>query len=211
MNIQKFEKRIKLISCLKIKQNYEIGEVLLGFEGKNKYAISDGQNEIFATAEEYSWGLASWIFRQIFRYWRSFEIHIKDLEGNLLYILKCPFRFFFKTLYLTNVSGESLGHIQQRFAILSKKFDIMNERGRRIGTIRSPLLKIWTFEVKSRGRTVGEIQKKWSGALSELFTDKDNFIINFSDSGLDHEERILILATSLLIDIVYFENNYSGR
>lgn len=211
MSKNEFENQISHTPYLKIQQNYEIGEILIGLEGRNRYQISDHNGEIFAEAKEKSNGIASWVYRQFFKYWRSFEIEIIDMRGQLQLKLKCPFRFFLKSMFVTYGDGKTIGHIQQRFAILQKKFDIFDLRNRRVATIRSPFFKMWTFEIKSRGRPVGEIQKKWNGAVSELFTDKDNFMIHFSDKNLSPQDRALFLATSLLIDVVYFENNYSGR
>ena len=56
------------------------------------------------------------------------------------------------------------------------------------------------------GRQVAIVAKKWSGFLTEGFTDADRFRIEFGDSRLNAEERQLLLAAALFIDIHYFEN-----
>jgi uncharacterized protein YxjI len=98
-----------------------------------------------------------------------------------------------------------LGHIQQRFAIFRKQFDVHDSRGRVIARINSSFFRFWTFEFKSGQRELGKIEKKWSGVLSEMFTDKDNFIVSFEDKT-DEKLRPLMLATCLMVDMIYFEN-----
>ena len=52
---------------------------------------------------------------------------------------------------------------------------------------------------------VGLIQKKWSGLLKELFTDADNFWVDF-EAVADPQLRALLFSATVLIDIVHFEN-----
>ena len=52
---------------------------------------------------------------------------------------------------------------------------------------------------------MAEVKKKWSGLLSEAFTDKDNFQIEFVDSSLKENERKVVMASSIFIDLMYFE------
>jgi len=182
-------------------------EILLGYETRNKYRIFDEDMKPIAFAAEASKGLGAAIMRGIFKHWRSFEIKIFSESRELMYLAKFPFRWFFKTLYLENTSGKLLGHLQQRFAILYKKFDLYDGNGIIIAHIKSPLFKMWTFDFQINQRKIGTIQKKWSGGLMEIFTDKDNFIVSYAQPDLDPNTKALMMATCLMIDIVYFENN----
>ena len=49
------------------------------------------------------------------------------------------------------------------------------------------------------------MQKKWSGLLAEAVTDKDNFLVDFGNGPLGENERRLVLAAALFIDLQYFE------
>jgi hypothetical protein len=75
-----------------------------------------------------------------------------------------------------------------------------------VARINSSFFHFWTFEFFDRARSLGKIQKKWSGALTELFSHKDNFVISFRP-GLWPDLQVLLLAACLMVDIVYFENN----
>ncbi len=41
--------------------------------------------------------------------------------------------------------------------------------------------------------------------FTELFTDKDTFMIDFTDERLTDNERKLVLAAAVFIDMKYFE------
>ncbi len=71
--------------------------------------------------------------------------------------------------------------------------------------VSSPLWKPWTYPFSQNGVEVACIRKKFSGALSELFTDKDNFKIEYRRSDIGENERRLILAASIFVDLMYFE------
>jgi hypothetical protein len=56
------------------------------------------------------------------------------------------------------------------------------------------------------GVEVGSICKKWSGLGKELFTDADNFTIEFPPFA-SGTERAALLGALFLIDYLYFENS----
>ena len=78
-------------------------------------------------------------------------------------------------------------------------------QGRVILEVSSPIWRIWTFEFRRQGKVVAAVKKRWSGALSEIFTDRDNFLVEFSPGLPIEEERALVLAAAIFIDLQYFE------
>ena len=57
----------------------------------------------------------------------------------------------------------------------------------------------------SGGQEVGKITKKWSGGMKEVFTDADNFAVQFP-SGATEAQKAALLGAVFLIDFVHFEN-----
>lgn len=55
-------------------------------------------------------------------------------------------------------------------------------------------------------QSVGKISKQWSGLAKEIFTDADNFGIQFP-MDLDVKMKATMLAACFLIDFMYFEDN----
>jgi uncharacterized protein YxjI len=190
---------------LVISQRIELGE-FFGFETRNKYQILDETKQPVAFAAEQQKGIFGFLLRQVIGHWRPFTLSFFTPDRQAFMTAHHPFRFFFQRLEVVDAQGLNLGAIQQRFAIFTKRFDVENERGTVVMTVSSPIWKIWTFPFLRDGKQVAAIKKKWSGALSEIFTDKDNFIVEFESPLLTENERRLILAAALFVDLQYFEN-----
>ena len=189
---------------LLVKQSFE-GMELLGFETRNKFVIMDENKNPIGHAAEQGKGILGFFLRQYLGHWRKFDIHFFDENHQLVMIAHHPFRFFFQRLEINSASGNYLGALQQRFAIFSKKFDVVDERENVLYEMRSPIWKIWTFPFYKRGQEVARVEKKWTGLLAEMFTDKDTFLVHYKDQSLSISQRLIILATSLFIDLQYFE------
>lgn len=186
-----------------IRQRKELAE-LFGFETRNKYAIESAGAEVGFAAEQGKGGL-QFLFRQFLGHWRPFEIHFFDEARQLVMKAVHPFRFLFQRLEVVSADGRALGAIQQRFALLSKRFDVEDASGNVVMTVSSPLWRPWTFAFERQNHEVARIEKKWSGLLKEAFLDADSFRILYSTPELGLDERSLILAAGIFIDLQYFE------
>src|SRR5690606_11379541 len=175
-----------------IKQRFEMAE-LIGFETRNKYEIRDSNNEVIGFAAEQQKGLFAFLMRQTLGHWRTFEIHIMNLQRMRSLLCKHPFRFFFQRFEVYTNEGKYLGAAQQRFSIFSKRFDIQDERGAVLFEMSSPIYRIWTFPVKKGNFEYARISKKWAGTATEIFTDKDSFLVEFKSANLSLDHKYLIL------------------
>ncbi len=187
-----------------VRQRHELGE-WFGFETRNKYEILGKDGRQIGFAAEQQKGFLGFIMRQWLGHWRSFELHIFNEQKQLAFIASNPFRWLFQRLEVRDAQGKFLGALQQRFAILEKRFDVEDAYGKVIMEVASPFWKLWTFPFISNGREVATVEKKWSGAFFEMLTDKDNFMVTFKNPNRDEERRSLLLAAALFIDLQYFE------
>jgi uncharacterized protein YxjI len=195
---------LKTHNKLLVHQIHEVAE-LFGFETRNKYEILGENGGQVAWAAEQQKGFLGFLLRHFLGHWRSFTIQIYDAQRQPALLAQHPFRLFFQRLEVFETNGRYLGSIQQRFSILSKRFDVQNPQGMTLFEVASPIWRIWSFPFLHAGRNVAQVTKKWSGALFEMFTDKDKFLVEYSDPKLSEDERKLILASSLFIDLQYFE------
>lgn len=200
------EQELQSLNEVVIQQRRELAE-FVGFETRNKYSIESTEGRAFGFAAEQGKGLAGFIFRQFLGHWRSFEILIFGVDRQLVFRAVHPFRIFFQRLELKNAQGAHLGALQRRFSIFTKSFDLEDSTGRVVMTVRSGFFKVWTFPFLRDGREVAEITKKWGGMLKEVFTDADRFLLRIHDQGLPVEQRALLLAAGLYIDLMFFEDN----
>ena len=179
---------------------------LVGFESTNKFSIETENGDKIGFAAEQGKGFMGAIFRQILGHWRSFEISIFNKEQALELKVVHPFRWFFSRLELSAADGRHLGAIQLRFSIISKKFDVLGAQNQLLFKVRAPIWRIWTFDFLRNDETVAVVKKKWGGILREGFLDADRFVLEFSSPSIQADERLLLLASALFIDLRYFEN-----
>jgi uncharacterized protein YxjI len=193
---------IEQASELFVVQRRELAE-LFGFETRNKYSIELGDAQLAFAAEQGKGGLA-FLARQFLGHWRRFEIAFFDSLRAPMMRATQPFRWFFQRLEVSHESGRPVGALQQRFALLSKRFDVLDPNGQVSMQVSSPFWRPWTFSFQRDGREVARIEKKWAGLLREAFTDSDRFRVAFIEPlGLD--DRLLLLAAAIFIDLRYFE------
>lgn len=196
--------QLKSQNRLYIHQKFEIAE-WIGFETRNKYEILDHNQIPIAYAAEQGRGLIQQIFRQFMGHWRSFNILIFTLDRQVFLKASHPFRWYFQRLELSDSSGRAIGIIEKRFALLHKSFAIFDSKGQLNLEISSPIWRLWTFPFKKHNREVAVVKKKWTGFLAEALTDKDKFLIEFNEPNLTEDDRRLILAAAIFIDLQYFE------
>ncbi|MCH8269046.1 MAG: scramblase [Acidobacteria bacterium] len=188
-------------NTLVVSQKKEWGEILSGFETKNRYVVlSEMGNELYYAAEK-----SSLLLRLFLKALRPFEIIVARADGSTVLNLQRPFRFYFHKMDVRDAHGKLLGTIEREFSLLRRLYRITNSTGMEICRLYGPLLHPWTFEIRENDRQVGKITKKWSGLAKEFFTDADNFAIEMPP-GKDVETKSVLLGAVFLIDFVHFES-----
>jgi len=195
-------RRLQSVSGLAVSQQKEWGEILTGFEGINKYVVSDEHGtDLFYALEERGSVLA----RLFLKAYRPFAIDVLSRDGENLLRIERPFRFYFHTAQVFDGSGKLLGTLQRHFSVLRRVYSVLSADGVKLFDLFAPLLHPWTFSILEGGRQRGMIQKKWTGLAKETFTDADNFGVTFP-SDWPVERKTLALGAVFLIDFVHFEN-----
>ena len=194
--------RLSAISSLRVSQQKEWGEIITGFETKNKYAVSDeaGRN-LYIVAEKHGPRLVRWLLKAL----RPFTIDILAENGQVVLQVIRPFRVYFHQARILDSQNRSLGVIERRFSILRRTYSVINSSGEEACTISGPIMQPWTFHIRSDGIDCGKITKKWSGLLKETFTDADDFNVTFPVEW-NVRLKALVLGAVFLIDFVHFEN-----
>lgn len=194
--------QLRSSKSLVVSQKKEWGEILTGFETRNKYVVSDTSGRtLYFAAEEKGSLLALWFLRAL----RPFTIVLLSKEGREVMRIKRKFRFYFHRAEIFDAQGTLLGAIERRFSILRRKYTVYGSSGNEIYQLFGPLLHPWTFRIKKDGSEYGMITKKWSGLLKESFTDADTFGVTFPVEW-DIKLKALFMGAVFLIDFVHFEN-----
>lgn len=199
------EKRLADANALIVRQNKEWGEIVTGFETKNRYQVMDPTNNPLLNVEEMDDSFIETISRLFLKASRPFKMKLFSLQGTELYRLTRPFRFYFHELEVYKADGTYLGHIKRQFSILRRIYTVFDKNGNEAYRLFGPFFHPWTFQINRGMSEAGEITKKWSGLTTEFFTDADNFGIIFPD-GTNIDHKAILLGAVFLIDFVHFEN-----
>lgn len=198
--------RLSSISSLVVSQQKEWGEILTGFETKNRYTISDmSGRRLYLAAEKAGSTLLRWFLKAL----RPFTIAVLTEDGQVVLQVMRPFRFYFHRAEVVDSQGQSLGVIKRRFSILRRIYSVFNSSGEEVYQLFGPILHPWTFQIRNDEGEYGKITKKWSGLLKEGFTDADNFGMMLP-AAWDVKLKSLFLGAVFLIDFVHFENKGSN-
>jgi uncharacterized protein YxjI len=193
------------IPGLVVHQQKEWGEILTGFETRNRYAIADvAGRSLYLAAEESGSLLLRWFLKAL----RPFTIVVLTDDGRTVLRIERPFRFYFHRVEVFDAQGRSLGVIERKFALLRRIYEVRGGSGREALQLFGPILRPWTFKIRTEDHEYGRITKRWSGLLKEGFTDADKFGVLFP-AEWDVRLKALLLGAVFLIDFVHFENKRS--
>jgi uncharacterized protein YxjI len=127
-------------------------------------------------------------------------------DGATVLRAQRPFRFYFHEINVHDADGQFLGNVKRQFSLLRRMYTLSDATGQAKIELFGPLLHPWTFEIRRGGQTCGKIVKKWSGLGKEMFTDADNFGIEFPPQAPASLKAVLLGAV-FLIDFVHFEKS----
>jgi uncharacterized protein YxjI len=177
---------------------------LVSIEAANRYALLDESGALGGLALELP---GSFLLRQFLKARRPFEMEVREAgpASRTLLRFRRPWRWWLSRLEVTDGAGRVLGAVQERFALLSRRFDVEGPGGRVLARLTGPFWKPWTFLLQAvdADRELGRVEKKWSGFVSEAFTEADTFLVTLPQ---DPALRPLALGAAILIDFRFFED-----
>ena len=195
-----------------VRQHVEHFEALTGWEGENSYDIVSADGTLMFRAQEHS----NVCCRQMCKSQRSFTMTLTSAVTGAPFIrLERPISCCWSSIEVYNAGGARgeashlLGKVQRTFALFSRCFSVVDPTGAVLFTITSPMFEPWTFylcDARGDGARIGRISKEWSGLAQELFTDADNFGIEWP-LYVTMPEKALLLGAVFLIDFQFFEDN----
>lgn len=204
------------VDQLLVKQHVEMLEAFTGWESKNKYRIfnSLGQDVFYAKEEN------DCCTRMCCGPGRPFEMDIVDNLGReVIHLVRplrcqgCCFPCCLQELEIQSPVGHPVAYLEQQWTFCTPKFLVKDERGEAVLAIEGPTCVCECcsdidFSITSlvNNSEIGKITKQWSGFGREMFTDSDNFGVNFP-IDLDVKIKAALLGATFLIDFMYFEKN----
>lgn len=203
----------------------EIISLITGCEVEKKFNIHGDAGEVLYTAKESSNCMARFCCGNI----RNLNINVFDQTGkNVIQLsrplncagLCCNVCYPICTQAISvSVNGEGIGTIRERATWIYPVYHIFDSLGTQILKVRGPFCHygccgkdvpfiVTRIDSSSMPDHVATVTKKWGGFCKETVLDADNFQLDFnSQKNVSLQEKILILATTFLIDLMYFEND----
>jgi uncharacterized protein YxjI len=138
------------------------------------------------------------------------RLAIYDDDGSKVLELVRPAKIFKSTLQVNDGAGVSRGRIVQQNIVGKKRFALEDEGGRVLGSIDAENWRSWDFAVHDeQGQEVARITKRWSGALREVFTTADHYMVQVTGAP-SRELRLLIVAAASAIDTALKQDDSGG-
>ncbi|XP_042256604.1 phospholipid scramblase 2-like [Thunnus maccoyii] len=202
------------IDQILIHQKVELLEAFIGFETNNQYEIKNSLGQKIYKAKEKN----DCCTRNCCGSLRSFDMKIKDNMDREVIRLIRPFRCVscwcpccLQEMEVQAPPGTTIGYVKQDWHPCLPKFSIQGANKETLMKLEGPCFACnccgdVNFELKGKDgdKTIGRISKQWSGLLKEVFTDTDNFGIQFP-LDLDVKMKAVLMGACFLIDFMFFE------
>jgi len=131
-------RRLESVGGLAVSQVKEWGEILTGFEGVNKYVVSDERGtELFYALEE----RGSLLARLFLKAYRPFAIDVLSRDGEILLRIERSFRFYFHTAEIFDGSGTLIGTLERHFSVLRRVYSVLSAGGDKLFDLFGPLFR----------------------------------------------------------------------
>jgi uncharacterized protein YxjI len=185
---------------------YLIDEKVNFFKFENQYNVYNESGEaIGKIAQKLSFG--DKILRMLLnKAMLPFSLEIKNANDEVEASIHRGWTFFMSKIAIHNAQGIAIGSITQKFKLFKPTFKIQDALGNEIAEISGDW-KAWNFNIQDNTQAqIGTISKKWNGAMKEVFTSADKYIIElFPIYNSNPENKMAILATAITIDMVLKE------
>ncbi|XP_076015689.1 phospholipid scramblase 2-like [Genypterus blacodes] len=197
-----------------IHQKVELLEAFIGFETNNQYEIKNSLGQKIYKAKEKN----DCCTRNCCGSLRSFDMKIKDNMDREVIRLIRPFRCVscwcpccLQEMEIQAPPGTTVGYVKQDWNPCVPKFSIQGANKETVMKLEGPCFACnccgdvnFELTAKDGGKPIGRISKQWSGLLKEVFTDTDNFGIQFP-LDMDVKMKAVLMGACFLIDFMFFE------
>lgn len=213
---------LAMVDQLIIKQVLEILEMITGWETNNRYRVMNtvGQQVYFIQEE------TTCLMRQCCGPGRGFTLHVTDNSSQEVMRIVRPFKCCAGCCWCVQPGnccsmelqveapvGTVIGYVKQECSSWKPKLGIYDADDQLIGMVNGPCCVCNApccgdveFPVMDpMGTTqIGMCSKQWTGALTEYFTDADNFHVKFP-MDMDVRMKALFFGAMMMVDFMYFE------
>jgi len=185
---------------------YFIDEKVSFLKFHNEYKVYDPMGLQVGSVRQHVPGWHKFLRLFLKKAFFPFNLHVTDTNDVLLASIQRGWTFWMSKIMITGPNGEITGSIRQKFRFLKPRFVIYDANEQQIAEINGDW-KAWNFSIKDReGNEVGKINKKWAGAMQEIFTTADKYNVSIASGYSESQNKLAIIATAITIDMVLKES-----
>jgi uncharacterized protein YxjI len=134
-----------------------------------------------------------------------FKIEIYDEKDSMILKVSRGWTFWMSKIAIEDAQGMILGYVKQKFKLFTPKFEVLDSQNMLLAELKGDW-KAWDFQLKnSQGQTLATINKKWNGAMKELFTTADKYRVSIDGNLVNDTLKKIILSSAITIDMVLKE------
>lgn len=200
--------KLKLLQTMSFfdSNSYFIDEKVGLFKFENCYKVFDDNGlEIGSINQKLSAG-AKLLRLFVNKAMLPFKLEIKDAEGQLQATVSRGWTFFLSKIIITDANEEQVGSIKQKFKFFKPKFTILDNSEQVAATIKGDW-KAWNFDITDAAeKSIGTIDKKWNGAMKEIFTSADKYHVKINPEYSNPASKMAVIAGAITIDMVLKES-----
>ena len=131
-----------------------------------------------------------------------FKLEIVNNDDELQATISRGWTFLMSKISVSDPDGNELAYIQQKYKLFKPTFRILDTSGQLIAEIKGDW-KAWAFQIKDTNDTeIGTINKKWAGAMREIFTHADKYNVHINPDYTQSKHKVAILSAAITIDMV---------
>ena len=196
------------VPWVELVQQRQVAESVLSLEFGNRYVVRTPQGSGSIVVEE---GVGAALARMFLGGLLRSRYTLRDARDTPTLTLTRSFEKLVLSrmdvaLWAGDDDGKPLGSVEKSFRVASAAYELKDARGRCFARLLRPAVSLWQFRLlDERGEVVGAIAKQWAGLATEWFTDADDFSVDFGNVGWTIEQRAVIVAAALAIDLDHFE------
>lgn len=134
-----------------------------------------------------------------------FKIEIYDEKDAMILKVSRGWTFWMSKITIEDAQGMVLGYVKQKFKLFTPKFKVLDSQNMLLAELKGDW-KAWDFQLKnSQGQTLATINKKWNGAMKEIFTTADKYKVSIDGTLVNDTLKKIVLSSAITIDMVLKE------
>lgn len=178
---------------------YFIDEKVNMFKFGNVYNIFDGTGENIGAAKQRmtSGQKVRHILLGKLRALSPFKIEIVNNEEEVFATITRGWTFFKSIVMISDTNDSIIAIVKTKYKFRKPTFVIEDGEGIQIAEITGDW-KAWNFTIDDLDENnVGTITKKWNGALKEIFTTADKYVVTIDSKFAQHKTTVLSAAIAM--------------